>query len=97
MLGMKAITIRDLRSQPKQVQNTLAREGEALLTSSGKPVAVLIAVDAENVDETLALIRRARAQQALGTLRAAAKRSGVDNLSADAIERLVKKTRRRAR
>lgn len=92
---MKAITIRDLRSQPKQVQNTLAQEGEALLTSSGRPVAVLIAVDAENVDETLAMIRRARAQQALGVIRAAAKAAGVDTMPKAAIEEIVAKTRRR--
>lgn len=92
---MKAITIRDLRSQPRQVQSTLARDGEALLTSSGKPVAVLIAVDAETVDETLAMIRKARAQQALGAIRSAAKAGGVDKISTAAIERIVKKTRRR--
>ncbi len=93
--AMKSITIRDFRSHPKQVQNTLSKEGEALLTSSGKPVALLISVDSHNVDETLALIRRARTQQALQAIRASAQREGLDTLSTEDIDRLIQKTRQR--
>ena len=91
---MKAITIRDFRTRPRQVQNALADEPEALLTASGKPIAVLIPVDSGNVDETLAIIRRARAQQALQTIRTAAHRQGLDKLSLTEIDELVRKTRR---
>lgn len=50
---MKTITIRDLRTRPRQVRESLAREREALLTSNGRPVAVLLPVNAGTVDETL--------------------------------------------
>lgn len=93
---MKSITIRDFRSRPKQVQGTIAREGEALLTASGRPFAVVIAVDAESVDETVAALRRVRAQQALQTIRESARRAKVDAGGA-AVEALIRRTRRAKR
>ena len=50
---MKTVTIRDLRTRPKQVRDALRREREAVLTANGQPVAVLIPVDAGSIEETL--------------------------------------------
>ena len=48
---MKTVTIRDLRSRPRQVRDGLRREREAVLTANGSPVAVLIPVDAASVEQ----------------------------------------------
>ena len=50
---MKTVTVRDLRTRPKQVRESLAHEREALLTVNGRPVAVLLPVDAGTVDENV--------------------------------------------
>ena len=65
---MKTVTIRDLRTRPKQVRDSLRGEREAVLTANGRPVAVLIPVDASSVDETLETLRRAQALTALRAL-----------------------------
>ncbi len=91
---MKTVTIRDLRTRPKQVRESLAREREAILTSSGRPVAVLLPVDAGTVDETLETVRRARGLEALRAIRRESQRRGTSRLSAKNIDAIIRRTRR---
>ena len=57
---MKTVTIRDFRTRPKHVQDALKQERQAVLTANGRPVALMIAVDAGTVDQTLETLRCAR-------------------------------------
>ena len=50
---MKTLTIRDFRTRPRQAQKALADEGEALLTSNGRPVALMLRVDSDSLDQTM--------------------------------------------
>lgn len=47
---MKTIPLRDLRTRPQEAQ---VREETLLTASNGRPVAVLLPVDAGTVDETI--------------------------------------------
>ena len=91
------MTIRDFRTRPREAQRTLREEGEAILTSNGKPVAVMVGVDAESLDEALQTLRRARGLRALRVLRRDARKAGSDTLSSREIVALVQKTRRERR
>ena len=91
---MKTLTIRDLRTRPRQAQKTLASEGEAILTSNGRPVALMLRVSGESLDETVETVRRARAMQALRELRRNAKARGLDRTSPKDIDALIRKVRR---
>lgn len=91
---MKTLTIRDFRTRPRQARKELAEAGEAVLTVNGEPVAVLLAVE-NGIEETVAVIERARAQIAVRALRAAARTSGADRLTTPEIDRLVSDVRRR--
>ncbi|MBA2722370.1 MAG: type II toxin-antitoxin system Phd/YefM family antitoxin [Methylibium sp.] len=42
---MKTMNVRELRQSTPQLQETLAREGEVLLVSNGKPIARLLPVE----------------------------------------------------
>lgn len=95
---MKTVTIRDLRSQPRQVREDLAKAQEAVLTANGKPVALMLSVDSGSLDETLETIRRARALQTVAAIRKRSKATGRDGLSMkeiDAEVQAVRKARRR--
>jgi antitoxin (DNA-binding transcriptional repressor) of toxin-antitoxin stability system len=83
---MEFITVRDLRTRPSQIWDKLRQQRDLILTSNGRPIAVLSHIDEDGVEETLAALRRARAQIALSRLRAAAAAQGLDRLSADEIE-----------
>lgn len=91
---VKTVTIRELRTRPKQVRESLADEREALLTANGRPVAVLLPVDAGTVDETLTAVRRARALEALRAIRRESRARGTADLSAEGIDALIARVRR---
>ena len=91
---MKTLTIRDFRTRPKQAQRTLASEGEAVLTSNGRPVAVMVKVSDESLDETVETIRRARALAALREIRRQAKARGLDSMSMKEIDAIIQKARK---
>src|SRR5262249_4250464 len=94
---MKTLTIRDFRTRPREARKTLAASGEALLTSNGRPVALMLRVDSESLDETVETLRRARALQALREIRREAKSRGLDKLSSSQIDALIGRTRRARR
>ena len=91
---MKTVTIRDLRTRPKQVREALKREREAVLTANGRPVAVMIAVDAGSIEQTLETLRRARALEALRAIRQESQQRGLGEMSLRDIDAVISKTRK---
>jgi len=97
---MKLIAIQDLK-QPRQLKERLRAEKELLLTSDGRPVAVLVNVDAsEDPAAVLQCIRDSRSRLGLSRIREAASRSGTAKLTPEQINReitAVRKSRRSRR
>ena len=91
---MNFITVRDLRLQSGQVWKKLKQTGEMVLTSNGKPIAILSAVQDEDLEETLSSLRQARATLALSKLRQSARRKGQASLKEQAIQSEIKAVRR---
>ncbi|MFO1364581.1 MAG: type II toxin-antitoxin system Phd/YefM family antitoxin [Burkholderiales bacterium] len=91
---MKTVTIRDFRTRPKQVRDALKREREAVLTANGRPVAVMIPVDAGSIDQTLETLRRARALEALRVIRQDSQQRGSARMSTREIDAIIAKTRK---
>lgn len=90
---MKYLSIRDLRVNTAAVRKSLATGGEIVVTSSGKPIAVLAPVSPDSVEETVAAIRRARFSRALDRAHEAAREAGLSALSLDEVNTLVARTR----
>ena len=91
---MQFVSVRDLRVQSGQVWARLSKGGELVVTSNGKPIALLSGVTDETLEQTLIALRRARAQVAVSQLRAAAQAQGTDKLTPAEIETEIKLTRR---
>jgi len=90
---MNLIAIKDLK-QPRRLKERLRDEQELLLTSDGKPVAVLVHVDpAEDPEAVVRSIRDARSRLALSRVRQAAAARGTAGLSLSDINREVNATR----
>lgn len=66
---MKFVSVRDFRSKSGKVWKDLAHEKDLLLTSNGKPIALISSVNEETVEGSLALLRRARATAAVEKIR----------------------------
>lgn len=90
---MKTVTIRDFRTRPAEARKVIAGEPQSLLTASGKPLALMIPVDSDSLDETLEALKIGRAQTALRVLRNEAAAKGMDKLSAAEVDTIIAEVR----
>ncbi|PKQ29979.1 MAG: prevent-host-death protein [Actinobacteria bacterium HGW-Actinobacteria-10] len=94
---MKFVSVRDLRGKSADIWRDLPDEREMIITSNGRPVAILAAINESNLEESLAAFRRARAIDAVASLQRQSV-AEVGALSRDDIETeiaVVRKARRR--
>ena len=95
---MRFISVRDLRGKSAQVWRELDREGELVVTSNGKPIAIICATDDAHFEQSLRELRQARALRAAKQLQVESVQAGRDKLTEQAIEdeiAAVRKGRRR--
>lgn len=94
---MRFITIRDLRSRSAEIQRELPKEKEMVLTSNGKPIAILTATSAERIEESLAMIRRLRAMEAVDLMQRRSVEAGTDRMSLKEINKEIAAARKERR
>lgn len=91
---MRFVTARELRNRSSQLWEDLAREKELVVTVNGKPVALITDIGQSDLEETLRVLRRTRAQTALSRARRASVVAGRDQLTSAEIENEIKAVRR---
>lgn len=94
---MKFLSVRDLRGKSAQVWRELPGEREMVVTSNGRPIAVLTAVDERSVEKSLAAWRQVRATQAIASIQQDSMLKGTDKITMDGIDAEIKKARRSRR
>lgn len=94
---MEFISIRDLRSRSAAVWDSLAEKQDMVVTSNGKPVAVLSAATASTLDATLNALRQARAQLAVVEMQRRAREAGLDQWSLEQVNAEIQAARRERR
>ena len=77
---MRFVSVRDLRGKSSDIWRRVGVEKDLVVTSNGRPIAILSAVSADSLEESLAAIRQARAAQAGGAMQRASVASGRDRL-----------------
>jgi antitoxin (DNA-binding transcriptional repressor) of toxin-antitoxin stability system len=91
---MHLIAIKDLK-QPRLLKQRLRAEKELLLTSDGRPVAVLVDIGpAEDPEGVIQAIRDSRSRLALSAARDAARRAGTSGMTMRDIEREIASARK---
>ena len=91
---MEFIPYRVLRNEPTALRKKLENEGELVITVDGKPFAVMIDLaGGENMDDVLLMVSRLRAQIAARAIRSQSRRDGLDKLSEEHVDELIRKTR----
>jgi antitoxin (DNA-binding transcriptional repressor) of toxin-antitoxin stability system len=94
---MRFISVREMNTRPKEIWEKI-KEEELVITSNGKPIALLSAVNEETLEKTLRVIRRSRALMALEEMQKKSLASGLDKMKDVEIEaaiRAARKTRRK--
>lgn len=90
---MRFISVRELNTKPKIIWEQIQEE-EIIITSNGKPVALLLGVTEKNLERTLQTIRRTRALMALDEMQKKSLKLGLNNLSKAEIEEEIKSVRK---
>ena len=91
---MKFVSVRDLRSKSAEIWKGMAVEKDMVVTSNGRPIAILSKVSEDTLEESLALIRRARAIQAVEAMQAGSTKAGTDRTTLKEINAEIKAVRK---
>jgi antitoxin (DNA-binding transcriptional repressor) of toxin-antitoxin stability system len=94
---MRFISVRELGARWAQVWRQLAKEGEIIITSNGKPKAILSAISPEGLEDALSALRRARAVGAVQAMQSKSVASGRHRLGRSDIEAEVAAVRKSRR
>lgn len=90
---MEFIPLRQVRNEPGKIRETIEQDGQAVLTSGGKPFALALKIDPGRLEETLLLLSQLRAAQAASSMRAQARGLGLDRLAAADIDAEIRAAR----
>lgn len=91
---MKFVTVRDLRGKTSELWKQLELERELVVTSNGKPIAVMSATDEDSFEACLWALRRSRANDALTQLQRGSAARGLSELTPEGIEAEIQKSRK---
>ncbi|RJR26025.1 MAG: type II toxin-antitoxin system Phd/YefM family antitoxin [Desulfobacteraceae bacterium] len=91
---MRFISVRDLREKSAKIWQELPEAKEIVITSNGRPIAFLAAVNESNLEESIAAFRRARAVEAVARLQRQSAEQGLDSMSMDEIDEEIKAVRK---
>ena len=94
---MDFVSVRELRTQSAAVWDALRKEKDLVVTSNGKPIAVLSATTASTLEASLAALRQARAQLAVAAMQQRAQETGSDKLTLDDVNAEIEAVRRQRR
>lgn len=87
---MEFITVRELRINTGQVWKALEEEKELVITSSGKPIALLTGITGGNLEAMLDAVRIARGKWAIREIQKESVRRGLDKMTMKEIEKEIK-------
>lgn len=69
---MNFYSIRDLRSETKNICEKVRQSGEVVITNNGKPSVLMLDISEDNFDEVVRAIRQAKAMIAFNSMKAVA-------------------------
>ena len=94
---MNFVSVRELRNNSATVWKTLAQERDLVVTSNGRPIAILSETSPTTFEESLTALRQARAQLAVASMQKSAQESGASRLSLDEVNAEISEARRQGR
>jgi len=92
---MKFLSVRNLRGKSAQIWKELPAEREMIITSNGRPIAILASISESNLEESLAAFRRARAVAAVASLQRRSVEQGTDRITMNEIDAEINAVRKK--
>ena len=91
---MRYRSVRELRNYSGKIKEALKDKEEVVITSNGKPIALMIAVDEASLEEEVEAYRRAKAQMAIERMQRAAVSKEIDRMTIEDINEIITETRK---
>ena len=90
---MKFLSVRDLKTKSAQVWKDLPDQKDMVITSNGRPIAILSSVTENNLEQVLSAFRQARVMEAVTSIQYESVRKGTDKITPEEIENEIKSVR----
>ena len=90
---MKFLSVRDLKTKSSQVWKELEGQKEMIVTSNGRPIALLSSVNENNLEQVLTAFRRARATNAVASIQYESTQKGTEKISLEEINAEIEAVR----
>lgn len=94
---MKFVTVREFRANTAAMRKELEDEQQLVLTSNGRPFALVTPVEPDTVMEESLAVARARARLALDRAAMKARKDGRDAMAMDEIDAIIADVRKKRR
>mgnify|MGYP002510892200 CR=1 FL=1 len=78
---MDFYTVRDMRTTPKSLWDSLTADGSVVITNNGKPTTLMLDISDGSLEETLKAVRQAKVMIAFNAMQ---ERAAVNGLMTDA-------------
>ena len=92
---MRFLSVRDLRGKSAQIWKDLPEEREMVITSNGRPIAILATINESNLEESLTAFRQARAVEAVAALQRRSADQGTNRITMDEIDAEIQAVRKK--
>jgi hypothetical protein len=90
---MEFVPYRVLRNQPSELRKKLEEKGELVVTVDGEPMAIMLQIPKGSLEDLVLLLSQVRAQLAVAIIREQARKSGLNKMTVEQVNVLVKETR----
>jgi antitoxin (DNA-binding transcriptional repressor) of toxin-antitoxin stability system len=85
-MDMDFLTVRDLRTSPRSTWKKLENHNKVVITHNGKPIALMLGIDASSLEETIAGINQAEAMRLINKIQTQSVRNGTDTMTMEDID-----------
>ena len=92
---MKFLCVHDLRGKLAEIWTKLPTEREMVITSNGRPIAILATISEANLEESFSAFRQARAVGAVTKLQRQSLEQGTDKISMEKIDAEIRSARKK--
>jgi antitoxin (DNA-binding transcriptional repressor) of toxin-antitoxin stability system len=90
---MKFVSVKDFKTSPAAIWKALPTEREMVVTNNGKPIALLIPVNDEMLEDTVTAIRRSKALIAIKKMQEISVSLGNNKMTLEKINAVIKDVR----
>jgi len=94
MSNMSFVSFRELRTSTSKINDLLTNDGKIVVTSNGKPKAIMIQVSENDFEETITTLNQLKLAKAINNIRAAAQNSGASEMTLDEINAEISASRK---